>query len=98
MALLARRLDPNQFGLFCFFYASALSFQDFQSAAIAGLERFDLEWIFKLIPRWTPFFLLFGMSDKNLTPRFASIVLGVCGLGITLLMTGGLFNWVLSEK
>src|SRR5439155_18582731 len=52
-ALLPRRVPRSVF-ICCFFYASAMSFQDYQSAAIAGMERFDLEWIFKLIPRWAP--------------------------------------------
>lgn len=70
----------------CLLYAAAFSFQEYQSAAIAGLERFDLEWIFKLIPRWTPFVLLWIFFRKNPTPSFAATILGFAALGITLLM------------
>lgn len=89
---------PLAIFLGCYFYASSISFQDYQGAAIAGLERFDLEWIFKIIPRWVPFLLLLWLLKGNPTPVFASLLIGVSALGITLVMIAVLFKSILKES
>lgn len=71
-------------------YTAGFSFQDLQGAAVAGLERFDLEWILKFIPRWLPVLVMvMGMTFEPSVQR-AAACLGLAGLGLSLLVTAGL--------